>query len=102
MNMTNDELLYDYLDELLEAEDARAAEALIAKDPARFAEIARRRAILYRPYAVAAPRARPTRHAWLRYAAAFLLGVLFPLLLPPKPPDPPPEAKLEITNRRFR
>jgi hypothetical protein len=100
--MTDDELLYDYLDELLEADEARAAEALIARSPMRFAEIARRRAILYRPYAVPPPRARRPRLALLRYAAVFLLGVLIPLLLPPKPPDLRPEPKLEVTNRRFR
>jgi anti-sigma factor RsiW len=102
----NDELLYDYLDELLEPEQAREAEAAIARDPARFAEIARRRAILYRPYAL--PAALPRRQTFrlARYAAAFLLGVLVPLLLPPLPPEPPdpqPEpAKLEVTNRRLR
>jgi anti-sigma factor RsiW len=101
----NDELLYDYLDDLLEPEQAREAEAAIARDPARFAEIARRRTILYRPYALppALPRRQSLRLA--RYAAAFLLGVLVPLLfpLPPEPPDPQPEpAKLEVTNRRLR
>jgi anti-sigma factor RsiW len=59
--MTDDELLYDYLDELLEPAEARAAEALVARNPARFAEIARRRAILYRPYAVPVPRAKGPR-----------------------------------------
>jgi hypothetical protein len=100
----NDELFYDYLDELLEPEDAQKAEAAIARDPARFAEIARRRATLYRPYAVAAPRARNT--GLLRYAAVFLLGVLVPTLisLAPKPHDPKPEPAppVEITNRRLR
>lgn len=101
----NDELLYDYLDELLDPEQARAAEALIAAGPARFAEIARRRAILYRPYAVLPPRARKPAFRFARYAAVFLLGVLTPLLLslPPRPPDKKPEpAKLEVTNRRLR
>ena len=100
--MTNDELLYDYLDELLEPDEARAAEALIAKDPARFAEIARRRAILYRPYAL--PGGQKPRWGLFRYAAIFLLGVLTPLLLPGKPPDPAPEpsAPEVVLNRRFR
>ncbi|MFI5402143.1 MAG: hypothetical protein ACHQ1G_04340 [Planctomycetota bacterium] len=102
----NDELLYDYLDELLDAEQAQAAEALIASNPARFAEIARRRAILYRPYAVPPPRARRPTFRFVRYAAVFLLGVLTPMLLPlpPRPPDnkKPEPAKLEVTNRRFR
>lgn len=104
--MTNDELLYDYLDELLEGEEAREAEAAIAGDPARFAEIARRRALLYRPYAVPAPRARRPTLRLARYAAAFLLGVLTPLLLgplAPKPPEPKQEpAKFEVVNRRLR
>jgi anti-sigma factor RsiW len=102
---SDDELLHDYLDELLEPEEARAAEAAIARDPARFAEVARRRALLYRPYAVPPPRARKPALRLLRYAAVFLLGVLTPLLfpLPPRPPDPPKEpAKLEVTNRRLR
>jgi hypothetical protein len=101
----NDELFYDYLDGLLEPQEAREAEAAIARDPARFAEIARRRAILYRPYAVAAASARLARLGLLRYAAVFLLGVLVPLLLPlaPKPHDPQPEpAPVEVTNRRLR
>jgi hypothetical protein len=104
--MTDDGLLYDYLDELLDEEQARAAEALIVKSPARFAEIARQRAILYRPYAVPAPRARRPVLRFARYAAAFLLGVVTRLLLPlpPSPPDPKSKepAKLEVTNRRLR
>lgn len=103
--MNDDGLLYDYLDELLDAEQAPAAEALIARDPARFAEIARRRALLYRPYAVPPPLAQRPALRFARYAAIFLLGVLTPLLLPlpPRPPDPKPEpAKLEVVNRRLR
>lgn len=103
--MTNDELLYDYLDELLEPEQAREAEAAIAGDPARFAEVARRRALLYRPYAMPPLRARKPMLRLARYAAAFLLGVITPLLLPlpSKAPIPQEEpAKLEVTNRRFR
>ncbi len=103
--MNDDGLLYDYLDELLEPEQAREAEAMVARDPARFAEIARRRAILYRPYAVAPPPRARRALRLARYAAVFLLGALTPLLLPlsPKPLNPKPEAaKLEVTNRRLR
>jgi len=103
--MTNDELLYDYLDELLDPEQAREAEAVIAGDPARFAEIARRRALLYRPYPVPPPRARRPWFRLLPLAAAFLLGILIPTLLPlpPEPPNPQPQpAKLQVTNRRLR
>jgi anti-sigma factor RsiW len=108
--MSDDDLLYDYLDGLLDAAQAREAEARIARDPARLAEIARRRAILYRPYPVppsperlVRPRARPA----LRYAAAFLLGALAALLLRPRLPDPPPappsfESEPAVMNRRLR
>jgi anti-sigma factor RsiW len=107
--MSHDDLFYDYLDGLLEGDEAREAEARIAGEPARFAEIARRRALLYRPYPVAPPPAAAPRRlpGFARYAAAFLLGVVTPLLLPepPNPPNTPTEpepAALEVTNRRLR
>ncbi len=84
-------LMADYLDELLEADEARAAEQAIAEHPQVFAEVARVRALLFRPYAVAPPTEdqprrilakfhdRPWRRI-MRYAAVFVAGVLSTLL----------------------
>lgn len=97
----------DYLDDLLEEGERAAVEAEIASHPALFAEVARIRAVLYRPYPVAAPGAdqaarilarwhdRPWKRL-LRYAAVFVAGVATTFALrvaePPRPtatPDTP-------------
>ena len=92
--MNRDELrtrMADYLDGLLDEDEARAVEARIAEEPALFAEVAHVRAVLHRPYAVPAPAAdqqarilrrhrdRPLARA-ARYAAVFAAGVLTALL----------------------
>ena len=114
----------DYLDGLLDEEQARAAEERIARDPALLAEAARARALLHRPYAVPAPapgmQERILRRArrrsvlpFVRYAAAFAAGVLTALLLSlreaPAPDEPAPEEvrreradDLLVLNRRIQ
>jgi len=120
-------LMADYLDELLDGDEARAAERAIAEHPKWFAEVARTRALLYRPYAVPPPdaaqprrilaryRDRPWRRA-LRYAAVFAAGVVSAALAAPPPPPrtaPEPEPRVEkkdpapaksrfVVNRRLR
>jgi anti-sigma factor RsiW len=92
----------DYLDDLLEEDERAAVEAEIARHPALFAEVARMRAVLYRPYAVAAPSAdqqsrilarwsdRPWKRV-LRYAAVFAAGVATTFALrAAEPPRPAP------------
>jgi len=115
-------LMADYLDGLLEPEEARDAEARIAAEPQLFADVARLRAALYRPYAVPPPadglerriltlhRDRPWTRL-VRYAAVFLAGALTALLFrfSPEPhptPDAPPETSAPevdaVFNRRIR
>jgi len=93
--MNHDELrtrMADYLDGLLDEQEAREVEARIAEEPALLAEVARMRAVLYRPYAVPPPREdQPARilHRFgdralarvVRYAAVFAAGVLTALLV---------------------
>jgi anti-sigma factor RsiW len=93
--MTHDELrsrMADYLDELLDEEEAQAVEAEIAAHPALLAEVARMRAVLYRPYPVAPPsedqpaRIVARRGAGMlprvvRYAAVFAAGALVALMI---------------------
>jgi hypothetical protein len=110
----------DYLDGLLEGEEAEAARAEIARHPDVLAEVARMRAILYRPYAVPPPdadqparilaryRDRPLLRA-LRYAAVFAAGVASALLLPAAPEEhtpavreaPAESAPMPVYNRRI-
>jgi anti-sigma factor RsiW len=112
--MNRDELrtrMADYLDDLLEDDERAAVEAEIARHPALFAEVARVRAVLYRPYSVPAPSAdqrsrilarwhdRPWKRV-LRYAAVFAAGVVTTFALratePPRPsraPETPPRVE---------
>ncbi len=80
-------LIADYLDDLLDTDDRVAAEAAMAAHPELVAQVAQRRARLYRPFAVAPPHedlamqivARHNqRPRWMvaRYAAVFMAGVL--------------------------
>jgi len=121
-------LMADYLDDLLEGAEAHAAERAIAEHPKWFAEVARARALLYRPYAVPPPDAaqpqrilaryhdRPWRRV-LHYAAVFVAGVVSALLAdaaprlasPPAPErrveveePPPPAPQPLVVNRRLR
>ena len=100
--MKDRERIADYLDGLLEGEEAADVEALIARDPQLLDEVSRWRERLYTPCAVPPPREglaqrilarhrRRSRMGVLRYAAAFLAGVLTTLLIQTSPPEP--EAK---------
>ena len=127
--MTNDELrtrMADYLDELLDEEEAEAVEKEIARHPVLLADVARMRAVLYRPYAVDEPsselpqrirRRAADRPAWriARYAAVFVAGVLSALLVRVSPPEsvsqepeitrelsPPPAMEAPHEPRRIR
>jgi len=89
---TLERLIADYLDDLLDGDEARAAEQAIAEEPALVARIAQQRAQLYHPFAVAPPAAdlpqrivarhndRPLGKV-VRYAAVFAAGVLSTLLV---------------------
>jgi len=93
--MNHDELrirMADYLDGLLEENEVKEVEELIAREAALFADVVRVRTLLYRPYPVASPRpeqaarilARAARRPWgrfARYAAVFVAGVLTTLLV---------------------
>lgn len=94
--MTRDELrvrMADYLDGLLEEGEADEVRAEIARHPDLLAEVARVRAILYRPYSVPPPAAdqpqrilarhrdRPLLRV-LRYAAVFAAGAASTFLRP--------------------
>jgi len=120
-------LLCDYLDGLLGGAERDAAEDWIARHPDTLAEVARFRAALYHPYAVAPPASDQVeaiwrRHGdrpawrWMRYAAVFAAGVLTTLLVqsgaqPPSAPGAAPlehsappvaEAAAPALNRRIR
>lgn len=101
-------LLLDYLDGLLDDDAKAAAEDCIAKHPDVLAEVARFRAVLYRPYPVAPPspgleasiRLRTGRRfawRWVRYAAMFAAGVLTTLVVQAgvRPSAPPVVAPVE-------
>jgi anti-sigma factor RsiW len=118
-------LMADYLDGLLNDEAAREAEARIARAPGLLAEVARLRAVLYRPYPVPPPaadleeriarRARGRPRQWMLYAAVFAAGVLATLVVqlsstrpPVTEPDPPQLERLDappaaaVIHRRIR
>ncbi len=102
--MKDRERIADYLDGLLDGEEAADVEALIARDPHLLGEVSRWRERLYTPSVVPPPpedlaqrilarhRRRP-RIGVLRYAAAFLTGVVTTLLIQSSHPEP--EAKPE-------
>lgn len=89
----------DYLDDLLAPDEAREVRSEIARHPDLLAEVARMRAVLYRPFPVAPPapdqrakilaRQRPALRL-LRYAAVFAAGVLCATLLRPVEAAPVP------------
>ena len=115
----NPDRIADFLDGLLEDEEAREVESYLDDNPDVAAEARRIRAVMYRPYAV--PPLSPGLRdrillqrrrgpALLRYAAAFAAGVLVTLLIQswrPGTPGPAAEpredaAELVFLNTRIR
>ncbi len=102
--MKDRERIADYLDGLLDKEEAADVEARIALDPQLLDEVSAWRERLYTPFPVPPPpedlaqrivalyHRRPKIRA-LRYAAAFLAGVLTTLFIQSSRPEP--EAKPE-------
>jgi len=108
------ETISDYLDGLLDEAEAREVEAALARDPTLAREAERLRALLYRPYAVAAPPPLRLPGPWrgvvwslARYAAVFVLGVLTAVLFRPARAvaepvvAPPPTPAATYVNLRI-
>jgi ferric-dicitrate binding protein FerR (iron transport regulator) len=108
----------DHLDGLLEGEEDSRARADIRRHPDLHAEALRQREILHRPYAIPPPppdlaerilSRSARRPPWrvLRYAAAFVAGILATLLVqtgrvePKAQPIPEPQSET-IVNLRLR
>jgi anti-sigma factor RsiW len=115
----NRDRIADYLDGLLDGEQAREVEAYLESHPDVAAEARRMREVLYRPYPVPPPSPglrdrilvrRRRGPVLLRYAAAFAAGVLATLLVQSWRPDTPgpvvepreDAAELVFLNSRIR